>query len=138
VALSESQAALRERALALFRDARFQPPSVDEAAAKLGLAKKPEQAELRRIVGLLRDEKALVEVAPGILFAREVLEAAREAVLAEFRRAGAAGEEFSASIYREALGTTRKFAIPLLEHFDATGLTARKGASRVLKSGKLP
>ena len=34
---------------------------------------------------------------------------------------------------RDALGTTRKFLIPLLEHFDALGLTTRLGANRVLK-----
>ena len=68
-----------------------------------------------------------------MFFAREAADAAREAVFAEFRRAQAAGEEFSASIYREKLGTSRKYAIPLLEHFDAAGLTARKGASRVLR-----
>jgi selenocysteine-specific elongation factor len=137
IALTEAQAALRERALALFREARFAPPSADEAAAKLGLGKKQEQAELRKILGLLREEKELVEVAPGMLFSREAVEAGREALYAEVRRAAAAGEEFSASRFRETLGTTRKYAIPLLEHFDAIGLTVRKGASRVLR-GPLP
>ncbi len=133
VALTAAQAALRERALELWRAAGFQPPSVEEAAGALGLAKKGGIAELKKIVGLLVEEGALVEVAAGMVFAREAVRAAREAVFEEFRRAAAAGEEFSASVYREKLGTTRKYAIPLLEYFDATGLTVRKGATRVLR-----
>jgi selenocysteine-specific elongation factor len=32
---------------------------------------------------------------------------------------------------REALGTTRKWAVPLLAHLDATGVTRRRGDLRV-------
>jgi selenocysteine-specific elongation factor len=133
VALSGAQAALRERMLDLFRRAGFAPPSAEEAAQALGLSRKQGVHELKRIAGLLVEEKALVEVAQGMWFSREAVDAAREALFDEFRRAAAAGDEFSASIYREKLRTTRKFAIPLLEYFDAAGLTIRKGASRVLR-----
>ena len=34
---------------------------------------------------------------------------------------------------RDALGTTRKYLIPLLEYFDSKGVTTRLGANRVLK-----
>ena len=34
---------------------------------------------------------------------------------------------------RDALGTTRKFLIPILEHFDAMGVTMRQAGRRVLK-----
>jgi selenocysteine-specific elongation factor len=37
------------------------------------------------------------------------------------------------SSFREALGTSRKYALPILEHFDATGLTRRRGDLRVLR-----
>jgi selenocysteine-specific elongation factor len=37
------------------------------------------------------------------------------------------------SAFREALGTSRRFALPILEHFDASGLTRRQGDLRVLK-----
>ena len=32
---------------------------------------------------------------------------------------------------RDALGTTRKHALPLLAHFDATGVTRRRGDLRI-------
>jgi hypothetical protein len=34
---------------------------------------------------------------------------------------------------RDELGTTRKYLIPLLEHFDAQGLTVRHGERRTLR-----
>ena len=34
---------------------------------------------------------------------------------------------------RDRLGTSRKFLIPMLEYFDAQGLTIRQGGHRVLK-----
>ncbi|WP_418255924.1 SelB C-terminal domain-containing protein, partial [Gordonibacter urolithinfaciens] len=38
----------------------------------------------------------------------------------------------TAAELRDAMGTTRKYAIPLLEHFDAQGVTRRDGDLRVL------
>jgi selenocysteine-specific elongation factor len=34
---------------------------------------------------------------------------------------------------RDALGTTRKFLIPILEYLDTCGITIRQGGHRVLK-----
>jgi selenocysteine-specific elongation factor len=34
------------------------------------------------------------------------------------------------SAFREALGTSRKYAVPLLEHFDRTGVSRRDGDLR--------
>lgn len=42
------------------------------------------------------------------------------------------GKPFSASQVRDALGTTRKYIIPLLEHLDSTRFTTRMGDNRVI------
>ena len=42
----------------------------------------------------------------------------------------AAPDGITVSAFREALGTSRKFALPLLEHFDRTGVTRRDGDLR--------
>jgi selenocysteine-specific elongation factor len=36
------------------------------------------------------------------------------------------------------VGTSRKYAVPLLEWFDAAGVTLRSGDLRVLRGEKLP
>ena len=54
----------------------------------------------------------------------------------EVLRAEAGGPPgLTVSRFREALGTTRKYALPILEHFDRQGLTRRHGDVRRLSSG---
>ena len=36
--------------------------------------------------------------------------------------------------FRDIVGTSRKFAVPLLEFFDATGVTVRSGDMRMLRA----
>jgi selenocysteine-specific elongation factor len=42
---------------------------------------------------------------------------------------------FTTSEARSALGTTRKFIVPMLEHFDRQGVTRREGDQRWLRAG---
>jgi selenocysteine-specific elongation factor len=67
---------------------------------------------------------ALVRVAPDLVMTDGFVERAVEVV----RSASGAGVTVSA--FREALGTSRKYAVPLLEHFDQRGLTVRRGDVR--------
>jgi selenocysteine-specific elongation factor len=41
--------------------------------------------------------------------------------------------EITASAFRDLIGTSRKYTIPLLEWFDATGVTVRSGDLRMLR-----
>ena len=70
----------------------------------------------------------LVAVAPGGYLGRSALEAA----VATLRRSFPDGRPFAATEAKEALGTTRRTAIPLLEHLDRTGVTVRQGDLRRL------
>jgi selenocysteine-specific elongation factor len=36
--------------------------------------------------------------------------------------------------FRDAVGTSRKYVVPLLEHFDSSGLTIRDGDERALRN----
>ena len=42
------------------------------------------------------------------------------------------GAGMTVSEFRDMLGTTRKFALPMLEHFDQAKVTRRAGDERVL------
>lgn len=84
----------------------------------------PDQDELRRL-GLGPRELALavkrgdlLRIADGIVLAPD---AAQRAV----RVLAGLGEAFTLSIARQALGTTRRVAVPLLEHLDDLELTVR-------------
>src|SRR5207249_2084342 len=72
VALSDEQEKLRGNLLDLFRKARFQPPSVEEAAQALKLPKKREP-DVAKLLKLLVEEKELVQVGPGMYVPRPAM-----------------------------------------------------------------
>ncbi|HYG73269.1 MAG TPA: selenocysteine-specific translation elongation factor [Actinomycetota bacterium] len=67
---------------------------------------------------------ALVRIGPDLVVSRAFVDRALDVV----RAAGDAGATVSA--VREALGTSRKFAVPLMEHLDRAGATRREGDLR--------
>jgi selenocysteine-specific elongation factor len=92
----------------------------DAALAELGAD--------RRMTAVLVRLDLLVAIAPGLYLGRSTLDRA----VAELRRAFAGGRPFAATEAKEALGTTRRTAIPLLEHLDRSGVTVRLGDLRRL------
>ena len=82
----------------------------------------------RRMTAVLVRLGVLVAVAPGSYLGRSTLDTAVEAL----RRSFPDGRPFAATEAKEALGTTRRTAIPLLEHLDRTGVTVRQGDLRRL------
>ena len=79
--------------------------------------------ELRRLV----QSGHLVKL-DGIFFASSALDAAHDVAR---RLLGENPDGYTASQFRDALGTTRKFAIPLAEALDARGITRRRGDVRI-------
>jgi selenocysteine-specific elongation factor len=65
-----------------------------------------------------------VRIAPDLVVTAGFVARAVEAV----REAGSAG--ITVSAVRQRLGTSRKFAVPLMEHLDRAGLTRRSGDLR--------
>jgi len=114
---------------ALYATADLQPPSVEEAAVRLSALPK----KVATLLALMADEGEGVRVGP-LFFARAGYDRAR----GELIRIGKAhaGEVMLPEL-RDALQTSRKFLIPLLEHFDGTGLTVRRGEKRFLRESRL-
>jgi len=106
-------------------DARYLPPSPEELATRTGLARKEVESLLEHLV----DANSVQRVTPEFFLAREHFDAARDAIVENCRAHGA----LDIPSLRDKLGTSRKFLIPLLEHFDVQGLTIRQGGHRVLK-----
>ena len=81
----------------------------------------------RRAVGDLVRSGALVR-SEGVTFHPDAIDAA-VTVARELLRA--APEGFTVSLFREATGTTRKFALPLLAELDRRAMTRRRGDQRI-------
>lgn len=75
---------------------------------------------------------AVAKVGSDVYRAAQIAEI-RARLEAALRREG----QITASAFRDLVGTSRKYAVPLLEWFDATGVTVRSGDVRVLRERPL-
>ena len=103
------------------------PPSVEEALGRAGL----QGGEEHELFQLMLDGRRLVRVKESLFFHPVALDAIQEklvALLGERKDIGPAD-------IKDLLGISRKYAIPLLEYFDARRVTARVGERRVLRGG---
>jgi selenocysteine-specific elongation factor len=78
---------------------------------------------------LVRDG-VLVDVG-GIVFTRAAVDRARTEVRDALHRSGS----LTVGDVRAMLGTSRKYAVPMLEHFDREGVTRRRGDARIAGPG---
>lgn len=111
---------------ALFRDRAFQPPSVEELVQATGIP----PAAVDKTIKRLREHGRLVWVGQGLLFHREAIELARQRLVEHIRREG----RLESVRFKYLVDTTRKYALPLLDYFDRTGLLRRDGNTRYLKN----
>ncbi|MBI1338894.1 selenocysteine-specific translation elongation factor [bacterium] len=121
--LAPSDLALLDELEARWREAGVTPPDPAEAAA--------EHPSAGDLIGLLEDRGRLVRLynhalRRSVVFHRDAVAAA----LAALGDAFPPPADFTTGAAREALGTSRKFIVPLLEHFDAGGRTLRSGDLR--------
>ncbi len=122
--LGGREAGWRDALLARYERAGLEPPGLDDAVAGAGATPREGRAIAERLV----QEGRLTKVAADLYFHTATLRAARETVrgfLAE-RPLASVGE------LKDLLGLSRKYLIPLLEHFDREGLTRRTASGRSL------
>ena len=119
VELSGAEDKLAKATIVDLEAAGAEPPTVTELAQKHG-------ERVANILRFLERTQSVVQVEPG----RYYTTAALQAVLDRLRRAMAEDREYTPAELREALGTSRKFLIPLLEYCDRRGLTQRSEAGR--------
>ncbi len=119
VRFSEQQEAARRKLLARFASAPFSPPSVKECQAEIG----------EEMYHALLSLDELVPVAPDVVFRREDYLGMRKQVVEFIQKQGS----ITVAQARDLFDTSRKYALALLEHFDAIGLTLREGDFRRLR-----
>jgi selenocysteine-specific elongation factor len=122
--LSGNQRKLKDKLVAAYQEARFQPP---EPAGFAGLAG-GNAASLGDLFELCVAEGYLCRIADDIYLHSDT-EAEMRRLIAEKL---AAGPGLTVAEIRDLLGTTRKYAIPFCEYLDRAGVTCREGDLRVL------
>jgi len=123
-ALAEEDAALA--ALAPLLEAQgLAPETVAELAAEAGIDVGVARKALTKLVAA----GSVVRLGPDLHFSAGAVSAARDRIAFYLQQNGT----MLAKDARDILGTSRKYAVPLLEYLDAQGFTKRDGDVRTLR-----
>jgi selenocysteine-specific elongation factor len=122
--LSANLRKLKDKLVAAYQTARFQPPEPSSFAGQAG----GNAANLKDLFDVCIDEGYLVYIAEDIYLHVEAEAEMRRLV----REKLAEGKGLTVAEIRDMLGTTRKYAVPLCEYLDRAGVTRREGDLRVL------
>jgi selenocysteine-specific elongation factor len=122
--LSNNQRATLRTVVELIRNANLQPPWAEELRKSYPAHAK----EMEMLLEIGVSDSELVRIAKGFYVHSQVEEDMRRKLKEVFQLR----PDLTVSDIREALGTTRKFAVPLCEYLDQVGFTVRKGDQRSL------
>ncbi|MDH7503596.1 MAG: SelB C-terminal domain-containing protein, partial [Verrucomicrobiota bacterium] len=122
VSVSSQEELAVQRVESLLRDARFSPPHTSEIPKALGIP----QNVVDSAIKLLIEQGKAVQVDDDLVFHSDAIAAAQAVVLELFSRA----PSFTTMQFRDALGVSRKYAVPLLDYMDSQRFTVRTGNIR--------
>jgi selenocysteine-specific elongation factor len=124
VQLNARQQALLDRIAAIYREARYNTPTVEEVSQTAGAPPDAVNAMIR--VGM--DRGILVKITEGIYYHADTIAAAQQVIRECVRENGS----ISVGQFRDLTGTSRKYAVPVMEYFDSIRFTRRVGDARTL------
>jgi selenocysteine-specific elongation factor len=122
---NDAEQRLLESVEAMFKSHPFDPPGPGAVTEQLRAV----PGQIARAIRILVEQQKLVRVDQDLYFHAGAVADARERLIQYIREHG----ELESVQFKYVLDTTRKYAIPLLDHFDKIGLTRRAGYTRYLK-----
>jgi selenocysteine-specific elongation factor len=108
----------------VFNRAGLAPPTLFQVQEDFRLTAK----EAKTVIAALKKTEVLVQIADGIFLHKDAITAALKAARALIKENG----KMTVSEFKDKAGTTRKYAVPLLEYYDCQKITKREGDFRVL------
>ncbi len=122
ISLSDDKKILKDRILKVLEQAAYQPPTKDEIAQNLSLKKE----EVNELLKIMASEKSLVRINDSIY----IPVTSYATMMERLRNFASRKSEMTVGEFRDILGTTRKYALPFLEHLDSSKITLRVGEVR--------
>jgi selenocysteine-specific elongation factor len=116
---------LSGRMAAFISEGDIEPPTLKEIMEQFRCDEKTARDNL----ALLTRNGRIVRISADLFYSAAALDGLREKLVALLREKG----EIIPTDYRERTNLSRKFLIPLLEHFDGEKVTIRVGDKRVLR-----
>ena len=128
VSLRVDQSEVKEKIVAAYREGGLTPPYFKELQTNLNI----DQNQAKDVLMLLVDEGRIVKVKEDLFFDAAELERLKNRIV-EFLKAN---EEMSTPQFKDLAGVSRKYLIPLIEHFDSKNITIRIGDIRKLRNAQ--
>jgi len=116
---------LEGRMAAFIAEGGNEPPTVKEIMERF----RCDEKQVRDNLALLTRSGQVVRISADLFYGAVALDGLREKLVALLRDKG----EIIPTDFREQTNLSRKFLIPLLEHFDSEKITIRVGDKRVLR-----
>ncbi len=116
---------LRDRIVEAIKKGGSQPPVREELPALFGITEK----DAKDIFRLLQDEGKTVRINDSLQLDKSVMEKMQADLTSHLKEK----KEITVAEFRDLAKTSRKFAVPILEYFDALKITQRVGDKRVLR-----
>jgi selenocysteine-specific elongation factor len=126
VQLGSQEKSLMDKIKKLLGAQPMAPPDPKEIEKQLGVSRN----RLNEVVRLLERDGSVVRVATDLYFLAGAVAEIKSVLCGFLTEKG----DITAASFRDLIGSSRKYTIPLLEYFDREGLTIRIGDVRRLKS----
>jgi selenocysteine-specific elongation factor len=120
--ISDPDRQLGDRVSEAFQSAGWAGPTAAELATTFG----EPLARVEKMINLLTEKAVLVRLDERLSIHHDALEAAKQEALRLFGQK----RSFSTMEFRDALGVSRKHAVPLLDYLDKVRFTVRSGHDR--------
>jgi selenocysteine-specific elongation factor len=124
VELKDDEARAKEQIETAFARAGLKVPLMKDVLATLPV----DRPRAQKLVTLLLRDRVLVKLADELVFHQSALEELRRVVAQQKTRS----PKIDVGQFKDLLGVTRKYAIPLLEYLDRERVTRRVGDERVI------
>ncbi len=126
VQLGGQEKTLMDKIKNLLGEQPLAPPDLKEIEKQAGVPRN----RINEVIRLLEREGAVVRITTDMYFLASSIEQLRQTLRNYLTDKG----EMTAASFRDLIGSSRKYTIPLLEFFDRDGLTIRIGDIRRLKA----
>ncbi|MFH2219224.1 MAG: selenocysteine-specific translation elongation factor [Pseudomonadota bacterium] len=127
ISLAVDQSAIKMKILNVYRESGLTPPYFKEFSKTLGV--NPSQS--KDVLMLLVDEGLIVKAKEDLYFHTEAIDGLKKRLVSFLEN----HEEITTPQFKDMVGVSRKYLIPLIEYFDAKNITLRVGDSRRLRKG---
>ncbi len=125
VSLGGEQSDLKQKILDTYQESGLEPPYFRDVAKTL----KMDPARAKDMIALLINEGKIVKAKADLYFHADAVDSLKRRLIDYLK----AKEEIDTPKFKEMTGVSRKYLIPLIEHFDATNVTIRIGDIRKLR-----